>query len=274
MRRVIARWPVQWMLLLIVAAATGCSKSSNSVPAPVVVDVFVAASTAHVVEPLAASYQQATGVVMRCNAASSSTLAQQIEQGAPADIFLSANQQWMDHLVEAGLIRPGSRSDLLGNRIVLIAPKVADGDAAAISTPDTEVAEVLAGFDGWVAMADPDHVPAGMYGKEALESLGLWDAVSSQVIPAKDVRAALVLVEHGEADLGVVYTTDAASSESAVVKAVFPEDSHRPIRYPIALTTSASPAAQDVLEFLHGEESRRAFENAGFTFLGDPQNAR
>ncbi len=229
------------------------------------------ASTAHVVEPLAAQYEQATGIAVRCNAAASSTLAQQIAHGAPADIYLSANQRWMDFLDDAGLIQADSRIDLLGNRIVLIAPR---GAVSSTTTPQAAVAEVLAGFDGWLAMADPDHVPAGMYGKEALESLGLWDAVSPHVVPAKDVRAALLTVERGEADLGIVYTTDAASSESTVVRATFPEDSHAPIRYPIALTKTASTNAQGMFRFLQGEESQRAFEMAGFTFLGANHNAR
>lgn len=269
---VVGRWPRPWALLFIAVAALGCNKPDNQGTAPVEVHVFVAASTAHVVEPLAESYQQATGIELRCNAAASSTLAQQIERGAPADIYLSANQRWMDYLADADLIQLGSRIDLLGNRIVLVAP--AKVGSSVTTTPQAEVAEVLSGFAGWLAMADPDHVPAGMYGKEALESLGLWDAVAAQVVPAKDVRAALLLVERGEADLGVVYATDAASSESTEVRAIFPDDTHQPIRYPIALTTTASPEAQAVLEFLRGEESRRAFDEAGFTFLGDVQDAQ
>ena len=253
-----------FLCLLLITVCLGCGKSGARSSVPPEVHIYVAASTAHVIEPLAADFQADTGVVVHCNAAASSTLAQQIAQGAPADIYLSANQQWMDYLDDAGMLLPGSRMDLLGNRIVLIAPT----RAVAAGTPQAAVTEVLDGFDDWLSMADPDHVPAGIYGKEALQSLGLWDAVVPRVVPAKDVRAALMTVERGEADLGIVYTTDAASSNAAVVRATFPEDSHQPIRYPIAMTKTASPEAKRVFAYLQGDKSRQAFEAAGFTFLG------
>jgi len=261
----------RWLLLLAAVVAAGCNRAPDGQnAAPVELNLAIAASTAHVVEPLAVDYQRAIGVVVRCNAAASSTLAHQIKRGAPADVYLSADEQWMDYLAKAGLIQDDSRADLLGNRMVLVAP--AEDEAASPAPRD--VTEALKDWNGRLAMGDPDHVPAGRYGKAALRSLGLWDAVADKVVPAKDVRAALLLVERGEVDYGIVYATDAASSEPAVVVAEFPEDTHPPVRYPLALTASAKPEARDLLDFLRGDASQRAFESAGFTFLGGPDDGR
>jgi molybdate transport system substrate-binding protein len=194
--------------------------------------------------------------------ASSSTLAKQIVNRAPADVFLSANPKWMNYLAEKSMIEPKTRFDLLGNSIVLIAP----GDAAVKIkiAPQFDLAGLLG--DGKLAMGDPAHVPAGMYGKKALEKLGVWASVEPKVARAKDVRAALALVERGEAPLGVVYATDAAISKKVKVAGVFPEDSHPPIVYPVALVQGrASAAAKRFLEFLKSPDGAKVFRKYGFT---------
>lgn len=185
--------------------------------------------------------------------AASSALARQVEQGAPADIFVSADEAWMDDLESKGLLRAGSRGDLLGNRLVQIAPK----GAAPVALADLG--------DGRLALADPEAVPAGRYAKAALETLGLWDGLEDNVVPAENVRAALALVERGEAPLGIVYATDALASDKVEVVERLPAGSHPPIRYPVAiLAASTSPDAQDLRAFLASGEARAIFERRGF----------
>ena len=183
--------------------------------------------------------------------AASSALARQIEQGAPADIFVSADEAWMDDLESKGLLRAGSRGDLLGNRLVMIAPK----GAAPVALADLG--------DGRLALAEA--VPAGRYAKAALETLGLWDRLADNVVPAENVRAALALVERGEAALGIVYATDALASDKVEVVEGLPADSHPPIRYPVAiLAASTNPDAQALRAFLASGEARAIFERRGF----------
>ena len=185
--------------------------------------------------------------------AASSALARQVESGAPADIFVSADEAWMDELETNGLLRAGSRGDLLGNRLVAIAPK----GAAPIALADLG--------DGRLALADPEAVPAGRYAKAALETLGLWDGLEDNVVPAENVRAALALVERGEAALGIVYATDALASDRVQVVERLPAGSHPPIRYPVAiLAASANPGAQALRAFLASREARAIFERRGF----------
>jgi molybdate transport system substrate-binding protein len=185
--------------------------------------------------------------------AASSALARQVEQGAPADIFVSADEAWMDDLESKGLLRAGSRGDLLGNRLVMIAPK----GAAPVALADLG--------DGRLALADPEAVPAGRYAKAALETLGLWDRLADNVVPAENVRAALALVERGEAALGIVYATDALASDKVEVVEGLPADSHPPIRYPVAiLAASTNPDAQALRAFLASGEARAIFERRGF----------
>lgn len=185
--------------------------------------------------------------------AATSTLARQVEQGAPADLFLSADEAWMDALDKEGLLRPGTRADLLGNRLVLIAAK-----GSGVRS--------LAGLgDGRLALADPDAVPAGKYARAALERLGQWPAVAGRIAPTENVRAALALVERGEAPLGIVYATDARASDKVEVVQTFPEDSHPPIRYPVAvLAASRNADAAALRAFLAAPESRRIFARHGF----------
>jgi molybdate transport system substrate-binding protein len=197
--------------------------------------------------------------------AGSSALARQIESGAPADVFLSADEQWMDTVEQAGALEAGSRRDLLTNGIVLIAPK---GSTAAVDLANPVSLAATLG-SGKLAMADPDAVPAGKYGRAALEHLKAWDRIAGRVAAAENVRAALKLVESGEAPLGVVYATDAAASRKVRVVAAFPPDSHPPIRYPMAiLATSKNPQAAPFERFLASPAGRTIFQRHGFGAAG------
>jgi molybdate transport system substrate-binding protein len=244
--------------------AAGCGRSNPAAVPPTLV-VFAAASTSEVMRDLGLRYQSATGVGVTLSLGSSSTLAKQIEAGAPADVFVSADPKWMDHVESAGFIRRESRRDLLGNRLVMIAPK--DQPIYVEPTREFDVAARLTGVKR-LAIGDPAHVPAGRYARQALDWLGWWPALENRIIGTPDVRAALRLVEAGEADAGIVYATDAKFSARVVVVAVLPEECHEPIRYPVALTSRASPGAAEFLEFLRTPEAARRLEDAGFTVLG------
>ncbi len=222
--------------------------------------VFAAASLANALDEIVAGWE---GDVVVAYAASSA-LARQIEQGAPADLFISADAPWMDYLAGRGLIRPETRTDLLGNRIVLIAHGQA-GAQVEIG-PDTDLAGMLG--DGRLAMADVEAVPAGRYGKAALEHFGLLDSVAGSLAQSENVRAALALVSRGEAPMGIVYATDAAADDAVTVVATFPRESHPPIIYPVAvLTESANPSAAAFAAHLTSDAARAAFEGQGFTVL-------
>ncbi|MFV0244440.1 MAG: molybdate ABC transporter substrate-binding protein [Qingshengfaniella sp.] len=226
--------------------------------------VFAAASLKNAMDEIAATYAASSDDTLAVSYAGSSALARQIQQGAPADIFISANTSWMDTLETEGLLEDGTRSDLLGNSIVLIAHGT---DAAAVKiTPDLDLAGLLNG--GKLAMALVDAVPAGIYGKASLEHLGLWDSVTADVAQADNVRAALALVSVGEAPFGIVYATDAVADDNVTVVGRFPPDSHPPIIYPVAdLAGRDTPAEAAFLDYLHGAEARAAFEKQGFTVL-------
>jgi len=227
------------------------------------VTVFAAASTTNALTDIGKLFADQKMGEFTASFASSSTLAKQIESGAPANVFLSADVKWMDYLADKKLINPATRMDLLGNRMVLIAP--ADSTLGKVEiAPDFDLAKLLA--DGKLAMGDPDHVPAGRYGKMALEALGVWSGIEARVARAKDVRAALALVERGEAPVGVVYATDAAITDQVKVIGMFPEDSHPPIVYPVALVAGAETAvARSFLEFLKTSEARTIFLKYGFS---------
>lgn len=226
------------------------------------VTVFAAGSTTNAVTDICNLFtEKKMGRVTPCFA-SSSTLAKQIDHGAPADVYLSANPKWMNFLEKNNLIEPGTRFDLLGNRIVLIAPL--DSKMEISIGPGFDLPGLLG--DEKLAMGDPDHVPAGIYGKQALESLGVWAAVAPKVARSKDVRAALALVERGEVPLGVVYATDAAISKKVKVVGVFPEKSHPSITYPAALVAGkATTGAKTFLEFLKTPDAKAIFEKYGFS---------
>ncbi|MCB2148360.1 MAG: molybdate ABC transporter substrate-binding protein [Deltaproteobacteria bacterium] len=225
--------------------------------------VFAAASTTNAVTEIGDLFAARKLGTVTTSFASSSTLAKQIASGAPADVYLSANKKWMDFLEEKNFIDKATRVDLLGNRIVLIAPSKSSIQALEVNGK-LDLAALL-GSEGRLSMGDPDHVPAGMYGKKAMESLNLWDKVKDRLAPMKDVRAALVLVERAEAPLGQVYATDAAISNKVRVVGLFPLDSHPPIVYPVAAVAGGKiSGAKLFLEFLRSQEARAIFEKYGF----------
>jgi molybdate transport system substrate-binding protein len=231
--------------------------------------VFAAASLKNALDAVNAQWQKETGKKATISYASSPALAKQIEQGAPAQVFVSADLDWMDYLAAKSLIKPDTRSNLLGNRIVLIAPR----DKA-------QPVEIKAGFDlagllddGRLAIANVDAVPAGKYGKAALEKLGVWAGVSAKIAQAENVRAALLLVSRGEAPAGIVYQTDAAAEPNVKIIGTFPEGTHPPIIYPIALTVGAShPDAAAFLAYIKSAKAKPVFEAQGFTVLSPGQS--
>lgn len=228
------------------------------------VTVFAAASLRNALDDLRTAWMEAEGKTATISYAGSSALARQIEEGAPADVFISADLEWMAYLNERDLIRPGTEIRLLGNRIVLVAHEDVEADAEI--APGFDLAGLLG--DGRLAMANVDAVPAGRYGKAALEALGVWTDVEANVAQAENVRAALMLVALGEAPYGIVYQTDAAAEPGVRVVGVFPEETHPPIIYPAAVTAdSVSPDAEMFLEFLQSSTARDIFETHGFEFL-------
>lgn len=226
--------------------------------------VFAAASLTNALDEAARLFEQQGGAHARISYAASSVLAKQIESGAPADIFASADLDWMDYLARKNLIKPDTHVDLLGNQLVLVAPR--DSTAKVEIGPKLDLSAALG--DGRLAIANVDSVPAGKYGKAALQKLGAWDAVKTKLAQAENVRAALLLVERGEAPLGIVYRTDAISDPKVKVLAAFPESSHQPIIYPIAITKSSSdPAAASFFDFLRGGDAKGVFDRQGFVIL-------
>jgi molybdate transport system substrate-binding protein len=219
--------------------------------------IFAAASLKNALDEATALYKDRTVI----SYGASSALARQIENGAPADVFISADLDWMDYVEKKGLVAPGTRKNLLGNRLVLIAP--AKQPVKLQPAPGFPIAKVLG--SGRIALAEPSSVPAGKYAKAALEKLGVWQQIASRVAPADNVRAALLLVARGEAPLGVVYQTDANAEPGVIVAGVFPQDSHPPITYPVAALKGAKSSTVPFLEFLASPAARRVFEKHGFT---------
>lgn len=227
------------------------------------VTVFAAASTTDALTEIGQLFSERKMGQMIPSFASSSTLAKQIESGAPADIFISADLKWMDYLVEKKAVAPADRIDLLGNRLVLIAAKTSPIETVDV-VPGFALADLLK--EERLSVGDPDHVPVGIYAKQALESLGVWDGVKDKLAREKDVRAALVRVARGEVPLGVVYATDAAISDQVKVVGTFPETSHPPIIYPAAVIKGhQSKTVQAFFDLLKGPEGRKIFEKYGFT---------
>jgi molybdate transport system substrate-binding protein len=226
--------------------------------------IFAAASLKNALDDVDAQYAKATGHEVRVSFAGSSTLAKQIEAGAPADVFISADLDWMDYLDKQKLLRPGTRADILGNRLVLIAPK---GQSKQVRIEKGfPLADLLK--DGFLAMADTDAVPAGKYGKASLQALGVWNAVKSRIAQALNVRAALALVSRGETPYGIVYQTDAAADPNVEVVGVFPDDTHPKIIYPVAImAASKSPEAAAYVAYIRSAAARPLFERWGFNVL-------
>jgi molybdate transport system substrate-binding protein len=249
-------------------AVLGAAVASGMATAPqvAVADtlVFAAASLKTALDQVASEFEAKTGAKVTISYAGSSALAKQIEQGAPADIFISADLDWMDYVAGKKLIKEETRRNLLGNALVLIAP--ADSSLSIRIGPGFPLADALG--DGHLAVADTAAVPAGKYARASLEKLGVWDGVKDRLAQAENVRAALALVARGEAPLGIVYRTDATAEPKVRIADSFPADSHPPIVYPVAETASSTgPATTAFLEFLRSDEARKAFEAQGFEVL-------
>lgn len=270
-RRVMIGWAAA--LLLAACGRPEAAKPAEAKPAL----VYAAASLTDVLKVQADAFAATGKPKPEFSFAASSELARQIEQGAQADVFISADEQWMDYLDSKGMIDKATRVDLLGNSLVLILPSnaittVRDKPAGTEPTHYLDSAEakgllsVLLGTSGKLAMADPDAVPAGKYGKEALTSLGAWADVEAKVAKAANVRDALRLVAMGEAAAGIVYATDAKTEPKVQVISVFPETSHKPIVYPMALMAGPSNGA-GFAEFLQGDGAKAVFEKYGFRVL-------
>jgi molybdate transport system substrate-binding protein len=229
--------------------------------------VFAPASLKNALDGANEQWTSAGNKKVSISYAASSALARQIEQGAPADIIISADLDWMKYLEDRSLVKSDTIVQLLGNEIVLIAPK--DSNKRTTIAKDFALKEMLG--DGRLAMADVKAVPAGKYGKAALESLGVWSSVQSNVAQAENVRAALKLVSTGEATLGIVYKTDAIAESAVEILGTFPASSHPPVIYPIAVTVASQhPDAASLIRFLQTTEARAIFEKQGFTVLVPP----
>jgi molybdate transport system substrate-binding protein len=226
--------------------------------------VFAAASLSNAFDEIGASYTRDTGQSVKFSYAASSALARQLEAGARADVFASADGEWMDYAQARKLIDSATRVDLLSNRLVLIAP--AGSDVKLQIAPGFKLAEAL-GPKGRLATGDPEYVPAGKYARSALTSLGVWNEVADRLVRAENVRAALAFVSRGEAPLGIVYTTDALADKGVRVVDTFPESSHLRIVYPVAVTASAREGAQRFLESLRKPAAQEAFHKYGFITL-------
>jgi molybdate transport system substrate-binding protein len=249
----------RWILSLIGTAALSivCATVAQAQN----VTVFAAASLKDALDEIDTQYQARGGVKAAISYAASPALARQIESGAPADIFISADLDWMDYLEKRKLVKAGTRTNLLRNEIVLIAP--ADSKVSVTIGPRFPLAKLLGG--GRLALADPDSVPAGKYGKAALEKLEVWLSVADRVARAENVRAALNFVSRGEAPFGIVYRTDAAADKKVRIVAAFPADSHPPIVYPAGmLTDGKSPAAEKYFQFIKSSEAQAIFRKHGF----------
>jgi molybdate transport system substrate-binding protein len=228
---------------------------------PTTLLVFAAASLTDALGAVDGAFTARTHIGVRASFAASSVLAKQIEAGAPADVFFSADLGWMDYLEKRDLLKRGSRRDVLGNSLVLIAPL--DSTVHLTIAPRFDLAGTLGG--GRLATGDPDSVPVGQYARAALTQLGVWDSVAPRLVRAENVRTALEYVARGEAALGIVYRTDALAEKRVRVVDTFPADTHPPIIYPAAATAGARPQASGFLEFLVSDEARALFARYGFT---------
>jgi molybdate transport system substrate-binding protein len=247
--------------LLLWLSFSSASRAADADRPPIT--VFGAASLTNVLQELGDSFTKETSIPVRFSFAASSALARQIENGSPADVFFSADLEWMDYLQTRNLIQRGTRQDALGNRLVLIAS--ADSTIKLKIEPHFSLAAALG--RGRLATGDPDAVPAGRYARQALTTLGVWNDVADRLVGADSVRSALAFVDRGEAPLGIVYETDALIDKHVRVVDVFPANSHLPIIYPIALTKGAQNGAASFVAFVRGPAGDLAFKAYGFTPL-------
>jgi molybdate transport system substrate-binding protein len=234
-----------------------------SVAAAADITVFAAASLTDALNEINSAWTKETSHSAAISFAASSALARQIEAGSPADMFISADTDWMDYLDHRNLIQRQTRRDLLGNHLVLIEPAASHTRISIV--PHFALAAALGG--GRLAVADPDSVPAGKYARASLTALGVWDSVANRLAGAENVRLALKYVARGDAPLGIVYTTDAMSEPQVRIAGTFPDATHAPIVYPVALTVSAKPLAREFLSYLTGAHASAVFRKDGFIVL-------
>jgi molybdate transport system substrate-binding protein len=252
---------------IFVAFTILCAWPFASASAQKSITIFAAASMKNALDDVDTAFTERTGIKVVASYAASSVLAKQIQQGAPADIFMSADTDWMDYAVDKKAVNEASRVNLLGNSLVLIAPKDSRINQVMIG-PGFDLAK-LAG-NGRIATGDVSAVPIGKYAKAALEKFGSWKAAEPKFAMAESVRAALILVARGEAVLGIVYATDARVESGVKIVGTFPPDSHPPIIYPVAATTAARSEASSYLAFLRSSAAKTIFEKYGFSFLLSP----
>lgn len=252
------------LLVAALCASAGVARAAaaQASAAPRELVVFAAASLQNAFEDIGKLHVTAGGVPVKFSFASSSALARQIEQGAPAAIFASADEQWMDYLQQRRLVVAATRKNLLGNRLVLVVP--ASSTATVEIKPGFDLAALL-GKDGRWVTGDPSNVPVGRYAQDALTRLGAWSSAQTRLVRAENVRVALSFVERGEAAAGIVYETDAAIAKKVRIAGVFPADSHAPVSYPVAaLARNDTPAARAFLRFLESTEAAVVFRRYGF----------
>jgi molybdate transport system substrate-binding protein len=254
-----ARMLLATVLVCVGAGAAAQPQQEARNEAPMI--VFAAASLAEVLQKIGASFTKSTNIPVRYSFAASSALAKQIEQGAGAAVFMSADEEWMDYLASRSLIDPASRHDLVTNRLALIAP--ATSTIALRIAPRFPLVDAL-GPEGHLATGDPDAVPVGKYAKAALTALEVWPQVEPRLVRTENVRIALQYVARGEAPLGIVYVTDAKVEPKVRIVGVFPESLHERITYPVAATKPASAQARAFIDYLKGPEADRIFREAGF----------
>jgi molybdate transport system substrate-binding protein len=250
----------------VLGAGLALAAAPRALAAPGAVTVYAAMTLKDALAEVAAGCERSGGPSARLVLGPSGTLAKQLEAGAEADIFFPADADWMDYAASKGLIRAGSRHDLLTSRLVLVGPK--DHGPAAVDLADPAPILQLLGRDGRLAMCDPQAMPAGRYAKASLQALGQWPALANRVALADTVRAAMLLVERGEAPAAIVFDTDAASDPAVRVVGTFPDQSHPPIVYPVALTRQAGPQAGPFLDYLCGPQAAAAFIRLGYGVVG------
>lgn len=237
--------------------STACSAHSDQK-----ITVFAAASLTNAIGEVTAQYEKERGIKVVNSFAASSALAKQIENGAPADVFISADTKWMNYLQDKHKINPQSRSNLLGNRLVLIVPK---GQLVKIEFDKSF--DFSKAFDGKLCTGDLESVPVGIYAKQSLVALKWWDAVKTRIVGTQDVRAALAFVERGECAAGIVYETDARTSNKIETVGAFPDASHDPIIYPVAMVAGAQTQGKDFVEYLASPQASAVFTKYGFNFF-------
>lgn len=247
-------------LSLIIAIAFSCI-ASNAI-ATQKITVFAAASLTNAIAEIVTEYEKANPVKIQTSLAASSMLAKQIESGAPADIFISADTKWMNYLQEKGLLNTGSMLNLLGNHLVLIVPK-----GKSFKVEMKQDFNFSSAFSGKLCTGETESVPAGIYAKQSLKALNWWDAIKSRVVGMQDVRAALTLIERGECGAGIVYETDAKVTDKVETIAVFSDTSHDAIVYPLSLTKNAKPEAVNFYNYLKSDRAKAIFIKYGFNPL-------